>query len=119
MPPTKLPKKFPPTRFSEPVVAEMARHFNTLACPVRIQILTTLATQPRRTVELVRITGRKVSCLSSHIALLKISGAIEPEQDAKIIHYRLSDLGRSLVKTIEDLVRQREEETAVNGELEE
>ncbi|MBN2111126.1 MAG: winged helix-turn-helix transcriptional regulator [Methanosarcinaceae archaeon] len=75
--------------------------FKILSDPVRIHILKALEISELCVCVLVEITDYKHSALSYHLKLLKDANLVESKRERNFQIYCLTDLGRSLLGSIE------------------
>ncbi len=64
--------------------------FQTLAHPVRLQILKELAHQPACVCELVMLIGRRQAYISQHLALLRGVELVRAERTGSSVLYRVN-----------------------------
>jgi len=88
--------------------------FKTLAHPLRIQILLSLAEKERCVCELLQEIGVEQSNLSQHLRILKKQGIIDSRKDGQRMFYRINlpsvlDLLNDARRTLKDQVKGHEE----------
>lgn len=67
-----------------------AKVFQTLAHPVRLQILEALAARPLCVCELTTLTGRRQAYISQHLALLREVELVRFDRSGLNIYYRVN-----------------------------
>ncbi|PJE99373.1 transcriptional regulator [Streptomyces carminius] len=77
-----------------------------LADPLRMRIVTLLATETLCTTHLVAETGAKQTNLSNHLRVLREAGVVETEPCGRFTYYRLRpDIIESLGRSLQELSR--------------
>ncbi|MEE1940812.1 metalloregulator ArsR/SmtB family transcription factor [Streptomyces sp. TRM 70361] len=77
-----------------------------LADPLRMRIVTLLATETLCTTHLVAETGAKQTNLSNHLRVLREAGVVETEPCGRFTYYRLRpDIIESLGRSLQELAR--------------
>lgn len=77
-------------RLSAPGARQLSRQFAALADPVRLRILSVLATAPDGAVcacDLVEPVGKSQPTVSHHLKVLKAAGLVTAQRDGKSIWY--------------------------------
>ncbi len=70
----------------------VARFFQGLADPTRVQILQFLLDGPKTAGEIVRHVGRYQASVSSHLTCLRFCGFVEARREGRSVRYELIDL---------------------------
>ena len=70
---------------------ELARFFQGLADPTRVEILAFLFDGPKTAGDIVRHIGRQQPTVSSHLTCLRFCGYVEARRDGRNVRYELVD----------------------------
>jgi ArsR family transcriptional regulator len=93
-----------PAKVSDAQFSQMAADLRLLADPVRLKILSLLATAGEIHVSgLAAEVGLTQPAISHHLALLRVSGVVEPRRDGKKIFYSLTVRGRRAWKAAAEI----------------
>jgi DNA-binding transcriptional ArsR family regulator len=80
---------------------EASEFLKSLASPVRLRILCTIANREAAVGELAELLGVRQSVVSQHLALLRKDGLVKTRRDGQTIWYALAD--QRVVRIIEVL----------------
>src|SRR3954454_10582098 len=83
--------------------AALAARLRPAADPTRVHELLRLGDGERSAGELVAASGLSLSAMSYHLAALRVAGVVESRRDDKWVFYRLTEVGREMLRVIEAL----------------
>jgi DNA-binding transcriptional ArsR family regulator len=87
---------------------DLTKPFKALSDPNRLRILNLLAVRPLCVCEIASVLGLAVSTVSKHLSILRDTGFITDEKDARWVNYSLAPKsGSSLTADLFAAVRRR------------
>jgi DNA-binding transcriptional ArsR family regulator len=89
-----LKKKLPPAG----ELRVTARRWKVLGHPARLAILHVLSIEDCCVCDVAEVLGKPVSTVSQHLRLLFSEGLLDHHQEGKLVIYRLTDHGRTVVQ---------------------
>ncbi|MEN9773073.1 MAG: hypothetical protein RL322_143 [Pseudomonadota bacterium] len=78
-------------RLSQDALGEIARYFQALSEPSRLQLLNLLRQAPRNVSDLASLTGQSSANVSRHLALLSGRGIVNREARGVSVYFRIAD----------------------------
>ena len=89
------------TVLDDDAAARYAAHASALGEPTRLRLAAALAEADELCVcDLAWITGRSDKLVSHHLRVLRQAGLVDSRRAAKIVFYRLTDVGRRLIGAV-------------------
>ncbi len=80
---------------------ETLKFLEALSHPIRLRILRALRANELCVCVFIALMRIKYSKLSYHLKLLKNAGLVDSKKDRNFLEYRITDLGRRILKSIE------------------